>query len=104
MAKKDSFKEFAETIENSGSVGEQHPSTDNVQTSPRRSSKNTKAPQEKKPSSEPSANDNYVQKTFYMREDLCDAVSIIATRTKRSFKEIMNELVQGFVDKNRELL
>lgn len=104
---KDPFKQFTKTIENSANVGDQLPSSESEQTTPIQSS-NTPSDQGKTATlskkQKRSVNENYVQRCFQLREELAESISIISFKTKRSFKQIVNELIQEFVDKNKELL
>ena len=107
MAKKDTFKEFAVTILGSGNVGAPLP-TASEHASPFRENEVSQQPQTAAPTrtdkATTSINEHYVQRSFFLREDLSDQLALISTKTKRSLKAIFNELVQDFVDKNRQFL
>lgn len=104
---KNTFKEFSETILNSASVGSPAPQRDKEDDKQRTRpvvKKPAIAPSPADTAAKPSINENYIQRSFYLREDLSDKLALISLKSKRSIKAIMNELVQAFVDKNNNLV
>lgn len=116
MAKKNKFDEFSRTILGEGGIadsipqndapaaeapGEEEPATVPVRMRP---SPTPRPAANTRPKEDYSVNAGYVQRSFYLREDLSDSLARIALMSKRSIKAIMNEIVQEFVDKNRKFL
>lgn len=111
MAKKNEFEEFSKTILGGANIAESFQSPENGNQDGKTTRENAErhhsrglesAPRQRETT--PSINSGYVQRSFYLREDLSDQLARIALLSKRSIKSIMNEIIQDFVDKNRRYL